>query len=148
MATATLSRQQQVEGRVAAALAAIQEIRADNGGARIETWKFLDADHRQIGMLTDDRPSYDPRRRDWYREASAKPQNIARTPPYIFATTSQAGMTVARAFAGGVIGADVTLDRLMAYVRSVRSNEKHRFVAFDDQNRLLAHFDLGDQDGL
>jgi len=63
-------------------------------------------------------------------------------PPYIFATTSQPGMTIARAFAGGVIGVDVTLDRLMAYVRSVRSNEKHRFLAFDDQNRLLAHFDL------
>lgn len=120
---------------------AIQEIRADNDGVRIETWKFLDADHRQIGTLTDDRPTYDPRRRDWYREASAKPQNIARTPPYIFATTSQAGMTVARAFAGGVVGIDVTLDRLMAYVRSVRLNEEHRFVAFDDQNRLLAHFD-------
>lgn len=121
---------------------AIQEIRADNDDVRIETWKFLDSDHRQIGTLTDRRPSYDPRRRHWYREASANPQSIARPPPYIFATTSQAGMTVARAFAGGVIGIDVTLDRLMAYVRSVRSNEKHRFVAFDDQNRLLAHFDV------
>jgi adenylate cyclase len=121
---------------------AIQEIRADNDGVRTETWKFLDSDHRQIATLTDPHPSYDPRRRDWYREASAKPQNIARPPPYIFATTSQVGLTIARAFAGGVVGVDVTLDRLMAYVRSIRSNEKHRFVAFDDQNRLLAHFDL------
>src|ERR1700761_6768170 len=29
----------------------------------------------------------------------------------------------------------------MAYVHSVRSNADQRFIAFDDQNRLLAHFD-------
>jgi adenylate cyclase len=120
---------------------AIQEIRADNGGVRVETWQLLDADHRQIGMLTNDRPTYDPRRRDWYRDANSKPQKVVRTPPYVLATTSQAGMTLARAFEGGVVGVDITLDRLMAYVRSVRSNEKHRFVAFDEENRLLAHFD-------
>jgi adenylate cyclase len=39
------------------------------------------------------------------------------------------------------VGIDITLDRLMAYVRSVRLNESHRFLAFDDERRLLAHSD-------
>ncbi|TCU66175.1 adenylate cyclase [Bradyrhizobium sp. R2.2-H] len=120
---------------------AIREIRVDGSGVRVETWRFLDSNRQQIGTLGNQLPAYDPRRRDWYRSARAQPQSVARTLPYIFAATSQAGMTLARAFEGGVVGVDITLDRLMAYVRSVRSNEEQRFVAFDEENRLLAHFD-------
>jgi len=119
---------------------AIREIRADSGG-RTESWQFLDAAGRQIGGLGDQAASFDPRRRDWYRDARAQPEKIVRNTPYLFATTGQVGMTLAGAIEGGAVGVDITLDRLMAYVRSVRSNEKQRFVGFDEQNRLLAHFD-------
>jgi adenylate cyclase len=119
---------------------AIQEIRHDAAGKRTETWQFLDVGRHQVGTLSRE-ADYDPRRRDWYRDARAQPQRIIRNVPYIFATTSQAGMTLAKAFDGGAIGVDITLDRLMAYVRSVRLNEAHRFVAFDDERRLLAHSD-------
>jgi adenylate cyclase len=51
-------------------------------------------------------------------------------------------MTLAQALeSGGVVGIDVSLDRLMLYLRSIRANDAHRIIAFDDQNRLLAHFD-------
>lgn len=119
---------------------AIQEIRHDVAGKRTETWQFLDANRRQLGVLSK-QAEYDPRRRDWYRDARANPQKIIRNVPYIFATTSQAGMTLAKAFEGGAIGVDITLDRLMAYVRSATLNEQHRFVAFDEDKRLLAHSD-------
>jgi adenylate cyclase len=120
---------------------AVQEIRVDDKGARTQTWQFLDSDSRQIATLTKQSPTYDPRRRGWYRDAMENPKAVIRTLPYLFATTSQMGMTLAKALAGGVVGVDITLDRLMVYVRSIRANEAHRFVAFDDQNRLLAHFD-------
>ena len=119
---------------------AIQEIRAD-GGVRKASWRFLDAGGQQIGALADREAAYDPRSRDWYRDARAQPEKMIRTAPYMFAATSQMGMTLSRATEGGAVGVDITLDRLMEYVRSVRSNEKQRFVAFDEQNRLLAHFD-------
>ena len=119
---------------------AIQEIHADDG-VRKASWRFLDAGGRQIGALADLAAIYDPRRRDWYRDARAQPEKMIRTAPYLFATTSQTGMTLSKASEGGAVGVDITLDRLMAYVRSVRSNENQRFVAFDEQNRLLAHFD-------
>lgn len=119
---------------------AVQDIRSDNG-ARREAWKFLDAGGAQIGALDDQVASYDPRSRDWYRDARTQPQKVVRNDAYVFATTSQVGMTLARAFEGGAVGVDITLDRLMTYVRSVRSNENQRFVAFDDHSRLLAHFD-------
>jgi adenylate cyclase len=120
---------------------AVQEIRVDNTGARSVTWQFLDSDARQIAMLTVPSATYDPRRRGWYRNAVASPSAVIRTLPYLFATTSQVGMTLAKAFEGGVVGVDITLDRLMFYVRSIRANAAQRFVAFDDKNRLLAHFD-------
>ncbi|WFU77727.1 adenylate/guanylate cyclase domain-containing protein [Bradyrhizobium sp. CIAT3101] len=119
---------------------AIQEISHDEAGLRTETWRFLDAGRRQVGTRNI-AADYDPRLRPWYRDARAQPQNTVRNVPYIFATTSQAGMTLAKAFEGGAVGVDITIDRLMAYVRSVRLNDSHRFVAFDEQNRLLAHSD-------
>lgn len=127
-------------GGPAATRFAIREIRAD-GGVRMESWRFLDAGGREIGTLGDRIAAFDPRRRGWYVDARAQPERIARGPPYLFATTAQAGLTMSKAFDGGAVGVDVTLDRLMTYVRSVRSNENQRFVAFDDQSRLLAHFD-------
>ena len=120
---------------------AIQSIRADGNGVRHQTWRFLDDSRQQIGLLAGRVVTYDPRLRDWYRDARSKPQDVIRTPPYLFATTSQVGMTLARAFESGAIGVDITLDRLMVYVRSVRRNEQHRFLAFDEDKRLLAHFD-------
>jgi adenylate cyclase len=120
---------------------AIQEIRAGDTGVREQTWRFLDRDRSQIGMRTNAQPAYDPRARRWYRDATAKPQNVIRTPPYVFATTSQVGMTVASAFDDGVVAVDITLDQLLVYVRSVRPNDQHRFVAFDEDDLLLAHPD-------
>ena len=120
---------------------AIQDIRTDENDVRGQTWRFFDSDLRQIGTRTSARPEYDPRVRRWYQDARAKPQDIVRTPPYVFSATAQAGMTLASAFEGGVVGADITLDRLLIYVRSIRPNEQHRFLAFDENNLLLAHSD-------
>ena len=51
-------------------------------------------------------------------------------------------MTLAQALEnGGVVGVDIAIDRLMLYIRSIRANDAHRFIAFDDNNHLLAHFD-------
>jgi adenylate cyclase len=120
----------------------IQDIRTDNTGARVQTWTFLDKDNHQIGALTKPSPAYDPRSRGWYHDAMENPKTVVRTLPYVFAATSQVGMTLAQALEnGGVVGIDITLDRLMVYIRSIRPNEAHRFVAFDDKDRILAHFD-------
>lgn len=123
---------------------AIQEIRTDNSGARVQTWLFFDGDNRQVGTLTRQSPPYDPRGRGWYRDAMEHPKTVVRTLPYLFSATSQVGMTLAQALeGGGVVGVDISLDRLMLYIRSIRANDAHRFVAFDDKNRLLAHFEPG-----
>jgi adenylate cyclase len=121
---------------------AIQDIRTDDNGVRVQSWMFFDEDNHQIGTLTRPSPAYDPRSRGWYHDAMESPKTTIRTLPYLFSATSQVGMTLAQALEhGGVVGVDITLDRLMIYVRSIRANDAHRFVAFDDKNRLLAHFE-------
>lgn len=119
---------------------AIQEIRSGDDGARTQTWLFFDSDNRQIGSLIKPSPPYDPRNRGWYKDARQNPTMVVRTLPYLFATTSEVGMTLAGSFGAGVVGVDMTLERLMIYVRSIRKNDTHRFMAFDEKNRLLAHF--------
>jgi len=52
---------------------------------------------------------------------------------------AQCAASIAKAIEGGAVGTDITLDRLTAYVGSVRPNEAHPFVGFGDENRLLAH---------
>jgi adenylate cyclase len=128
-------------GGPAATRFAIREIGRDKAGVRVETWRFLGNDRREIGALAGQVAAYDPRERGWYRDAKTDRINFVRTPPYVFSATAQIGMTIARAFAAGVVGVDLTFDRLMEFVRSVRPNPSHRFVAFDEENRLLLHFD-------
>ena len=62
----------------------IHEIRTDNNGARVQTWLFLASDNRQIGTLSKPSPEYDPRSRDWYRDAMENPKTVVRTLPYLF----------------------------------------------------------------
>src|SRR5262249_15620241 len=57
---------------------AVQQIRTDNDGVRTQNWQFFDADVRLIATLTNRSPSFDPRSRDWYRDAMARPNGIAR----------------------------------------------------------------------
>jgi adenylate cyclase len=40
---------------------AIQDISAGNNGVRVQTWRFLDSERREIGTRTNAQPAYDPR---------------------------------------------------------------------------------------
>ena len=48
---------------------AIQDIRTGENGDRVQTWRFIDADNKEIGTLTKPSPAYDPRTRGWYQDA-------------------------------------------------------------------------------
>ena len=116
---------------------AIRDIRADPNEARVETWRFLDEDGHEIGAHMIAQPVFDPRVRGWYRDAMAHPTNLIRTPPYLFATIPQVGVTLASAFKDGVFGADITINSLLVYIRSVRPTVKQRYEAFDGNGLLL-----------
>src|SRR5262245_38805741 len=65
--------------------------------------------------------TFDPRKRPWFIDAHATSKPVV-TAPYIFFTTREVGLSIARRAAHGlsVAGADVTLSRLSEKLRQIR----------------------------
>jgi HD-GYP domain-containing protein (c-di-GMP phosphodiesterase class II)/methyl-accepting chemotaxis protein len=92
---------------------------------------------------------YDPRTRPWYVQAMKAHEAIV-TEPYVFFTTRQVGITIARRAANGraVVGADVSLAQISERLKQVRPTpssqlalfypEGNRVIAFSDPERLAA----------
>ena len=82
---------------------------------------------------------FDPRTRDWYRAALRTDRPI-RTDPYVFFTTREPGITIARAAraGGAVVGADVTLDSLSALLRNQNVAPSTELFLLTDDGRVLA----------
>ncbi len=109
---------------------------------RIETIEYLD---ESLSVLAFEEASveYDPRQRSWYREAIDDDSVIA-TDPYVFASSQEIGVTVARRVDEGrlgVFGIDVTFASISAFLQTELPNPES-FVALIDQDGLvLAHTD-------
>jgi diguanylate cyclase (GGDEF)-like protein len=88
--------------------------------------------------------AYDPRVRPWYQLAQDSDDEVW-TDPYIFYTSQQPGLTVARAVRGddgqllGVIGADIELTALSEFLTTQRvGNSGAAFIVYSNGD-VLAH---------
>ncbi len=75
------------------------QIIPENGGA--EELVFFGVGDEIIGQRTNDRSDFDPREREWYRMAMSEEGQVA-TGAYVFFTTREVGVTIARRLATGV----------------------------------------------
>jgi hypothetical protein len=88
--------------------------------------------------------AYDPRARPWYEKAVTRSGEIW-TAPYIFFTSQQPGLTVARgiwqtATPGiGVVGADIELSALSDFLRSQRIGSHGAAFIIDRAGSVIAH---------
>ncbi|MDG4551194.1 MAG: HD domain-containing phosphohydrolase [Candidatus Contendobacter sp.] len=119
-----------------------QSVERDEAGAIAAAFLFLDAD---LNLLRRDaKPDYtfDPRARPWYQAAQTRPDRI-RTDPYLFFTTREAGITLARRATTGtaVVGADLTLRDLSATLAASRFLPNTQLALFDHQGHVIAHPD-------
>ncbi|MDG4595141.1 MAG: HD domain-containing phosphohydrolase [Candidatus Contendobacter sp.] len=119
-----------------------QSVERDEGGAITATFLFLDAD---LNLLRRDaKPDYtfDPRTRPWYQAARTRPDRI-RTDPYLFFTTREVGITLARRATTGaaVVGADLTLRDLSATLAASRFLPNTQLALLDHQGHVIAHPD-------
>ncbi len=82
---------------------------------------------------------YDPRSRDWYKQAN-KHAGIMVTRPYLFFTTKEPGMTVAVKSLNrrAVIGLDISVTGLSTMIGSMGLPEQTKLVVFDANTNLLA----------
>ncbi len=116
---------------------------AHAGASRSETWRFLDYSGRTVGTSNAKPAEYDPRARPWYKAALGSDDPVM-TDLYVFTSTRDLGLTVARQVPGhvpGVFGADMTLDSLSRFLRAEKIGATGFAFLFDVDGRLLAYPD-------
>ncbi|QLA14797.1 hybrid sensor histidine kinase/response regulator [Desulfolutivibrio sulfoxidireducens] len=92
-----------------------------------------------------DRPTrYDPRTRDWYILAKARPNTVSRTPPYRSVTSPDVNIGVVTPLLDdsghffGVVGADITLANLADYVTGFTLSHEGQALLLDKEGIVLA----------
>ena len=88
--------------------------------------------------------SYDPRKRGWY-EGAKKTDDFFVTQLYHFASTGKPGVTFAKRVLDdngklvGVVGLDMTLDRIARILDSIRIGEYGRVFLLDKKDKVIAY---------
>ncbi len=100
--------------------------------------RFLDAQGGILATRFTPENDYDPRGRPWYELARGSDE-VVRTDVYHFAMSTKLGVSVARRFEQGVVGVDVTLDELTAFLDAVPQARDGVVALFHDDGRILTH---------
>lgn len=121
----------------------VRTIRSDADGGRTTLWTFLDEEALPFADRTSFTSRYDPRARPWYKAAREKPDERISTAPYLFTSSMAPGITIARELAAGagVIGLDIELGSLGAFLGRQEISETSRVFLMDGEGRLIAHPD-------
>ena len=85
---------------------------------------------------------FDPHDRPWYQSAIAADAPIL-TPPYLFHTTRETGVTLAyQGDSGAVIGIDASVQDVSAELARLRPDQGHELAIIDRLGRVLAYPDV------
>ena len=114
-------------------------------GPRKVTWVRRDRDGTVTGTEEDPSDTFDPRMRPWFIAAVAS-NDVIWTEPYIFFTDRMPGVTAAVAFRDngvlrGVIGVDIRLNDLSAFLSRLEIGRTGRAIIVDGGGRIVAHPD-------
>ncbi|ARP95731.1 HD domain-containing phosphohydrolase [Bordetella genomosp. 13] len=111
---------------------------ADGGQPRLENWRFLAANEKQLGALSQE-AAYVPSSRPWYDSALAAP-GLHVTEPYVYESLQGLGLTLSRALrnGNGVFGADVALGDLESFAAQTLEGREGGVLITDDRGRVLA----------
>lgn len=108
--------------------------------------RYLYYDAELVLLAQSERPDYprlfDPRRRDWYRNA-APDGGLLVTPPYPYFSDQQSGITMARRVPGAdvVIGVDIRLHTLGTVLARQKVTPGTRLALVDLDGRVIARDD-------
>ncbi|MGS0826590.1 methyl-accepting chemotaxis protein [Shewanella sp. 0m-8] len=99
----------------------------------------------QTGLMLDsdpniDRTGYDPRSRDWYKQAMAKQRPIL-TKPYIDVAYNILVVTMAQPAKGGVVGGDLSIASLVDSVNNMKLPAKGYSIMMHKDGTVIAYKD-------
>ncbi|QDZ29958.1 HD domain-containing phosphohydrolase [Noviherbaspirillum sp. UKPF54] len=120
----------------------VQHVDRSRVSAPVGTYLFFDAALRLIERRDEAGYHFDPRVRPWYRQAWANTAAVV-TDPYVFYSTREPGMTVARRASGSVVGADITLAALTDLLVRVKMSPSAQLMLLDTDENVLAYSDAG-----
>ncbi|HJV50879.1 MAG TPA: HD domain-containing phosphohydrolase [Noviherbaspirillum sp.] len=120
----------------------VQHVDRSREEAPAGAYLFFDATLRLLERR--DAPDYrfDPRTRPWYRLAQSS-SGAAVTDPYVFFSTREPGITVARRAGTSVVGADITLAALTDLLVRVKMTPSAQLMLLDSAQNVLAYSDAG-----
>ena len=123
----------------------VQSLERSAGRPLRGMYLFLDDGLAEIGRTLQPDYRYDPRDRDWHRQAVRKGR-LVRTDPYIFFSTRELGVTFAQRGANrhSVIGVDATMEDVSRLLLSRKVTPSARLVWFDRNEQVIA-FDQPEQ---
>lgn len=106
-----------------------------------DTYIFLDTEKKRIASSSE-ASQFDPRSRPWYQDAQSK-KKLILTNPYIFSSTGLPGITIAAPFynrgeLAGVIGADISLEKISKFLATQRVSENSISIIIDSAGTVIA----------
>jgi HD-GYP domain-containing protein (c-di-GMP phosphodiesterase class II) len=118
---------------------ALRRIQTVAAGNLEESWEFSTED-REVLATRKEATDYFATKRPWYDGARRK-TGLAVTDPYRFASTGNVGVTVSHALRNGlgVLGADISLQSMQAFLSTVSLTPEGAIVILDGANRVLAY---------
>ena len=104
----------------------------------------------ETGAMRDENPQsdysgYDPRTRPWYQQAKSA-NGLIITEPYVDTTTKKLVITLAQPALQGVVGGDITIDKVLETVKALRlpangfailADKNGTTIAYQDQDKVL-----------
>lgn len=114
----------------------------------IDAFSFRDKQDKEIGV-SQVAAVYDPRLRDWYKDAAIK-KSTALSTPYIFSSSGLPGITIASPFytdgvLTGVVAVDITLENLSQFLAARVVSPKAMSLIIDEQEKVIANSNLKEQ---
>ncbi|MNZ40087.1 Methyl-accepting chemotaxis protein PctB [compost metagenome] len=124
----------------------VQSITIDDLGRSHGEWRYYDKDLRLLGARDKADYRFDPRQRKWYSDAHDHDRTVL-TLPYVFYTTREIGLTMARRSVdgGAVIGMDASVHDVGGEMGSLRKTAGTELALVDGRGTVIAYPDLDRQ---
>lgn len=110
------------------------------GGDSPTQWQYYDEALNRIDIFYGPAVDYDPRSRDWYREAIASAGSML-SKPYVFSATGKVGITLATAFPSNeaVVGAHYSVNEISRSMKAFDVSPSSVAFLIGEDNTIIGH---------
>jgi HD-GYP domain-containing protein (c-di-GMP phosphodiesterase class II)/HAMP domain-containing protein len=117
----------------------VQSIEMGTDGAGVEEIIYLNDSLGRLERRALDWTGFDPREREWYTSAQSSDAQIVSS-HYVFFTSREVGVTIARRLAGGggVVGADLAMSDLSAGLAEQQVTSSSRLAMLEPDGGVIA----------